>query len=154
MLNITCFPKFADIASVSSINAGPNVTSSPSSRTEKKTTRMNEEKQLEAGESSSTSSKTVTLQTRLVINKGISILEFGLRFIAVFGTIGSALAMGTTQESVPSLAQFVLLKAKYTDLPTLTFFVVANSIAGAYLVLSLPVSIYHIIRTKSKTSRG
>lgn len=33
------------------------------------------------------------------------------------------------------------------------FFVVANAIAGGYLVLSLPVSIFHIISTKARTSR-
>ena len=30
---------------------------------------------------------------------------------------------------------------------------VANAVAGGYLVLSLPVSIFHIISTKAKTSR-
>lgn len=33
------------------------------------------------------------------------------------------------------------------------FFVVANAVAGGYLVLSLPLSIYHIFGTKGKTSK-
>ncbi|XP_010458896.1 PREDICTED: casparian strip membrane protein 6 [Camelina sativa] len=107
----------------------------------------------EAGESSRSSRKVITFEPKLVINKGISVLGFILRLFAVFGTIGSALAMGTTHESVVSLSQLVLLKAKYSDLPTLMFFVVANAIAGGYLVLSLPVCIFHIFSTKAKTSR-
>ncbi|CAN6901889.1 casparian strip membrane protein 6 [Brassica napus] len=116
---------------------------------------MEEAKQIEVGETSSStpSRKVITLEPKLVIKKGISTLGFVFRLFAVFGTIGSALAMGTTQESVVSLTQLVLLKAKYSDLPTLMFFVVANAVAGGYLVLSLPVSIFHIISTKAKTSR-
>ncbi|CAA7031185.1 unnamed protein product [Microthlaspi erraticum] len=114
---------------------------------------MEEEKQIEAGETSTSSIKVITLEPKLIINKGILITGFVLRLFAVFGTIGSALAMGTTEESVVSLTQLILLKAKYSDLPTLMFFVVANAIAGGYLVLSLPVSIFHIISTKTKTSR-
>ena len=33
------------------------------------------------------------------------------------------------------------------------FFVVVNSIAAAYLVLSIPLSIVHIIRSRAKYSR-
>ena len=33
------------------------------------------------------------------------------------------------------------------------FFVVANSIVSAYLILCLPLSIVHIIRTRAKFSR-
>lgn len=33
------------------------------------------------------------------------------------------------------------------------FFVVANSIVSAYLILSLPLSIAHIIRSRAKYSR-
>lgn len=80
---------------------------------------MEEEKQIEAGETSTSSIKVITLEPKLVINKGILIIGFVLRLFAVFGTIGSALAMGTTEESVVSLTQLILLKAKYSDLPTL-----------------------------------
>ncbi|ESQ35403.1 hypothetical protein EUTSA_v10008800mg [Eutrema salsugineum] len=112
-----------------------------------------EEKQIEAGESSTSSRKVINLEPKVVIKKGISTIGFFLRLFAVFGTIGSALAMGTTHESVVSFTQLILLKAKYSDLPTLMFFVVANAVAGGYLILSLPVSIFHIISSKAKTSR-
>ncbi|EOA39242.1 hypothetical protein CARUB_v10012228mg [Capsella rubella] len=112
-----------------------------------------EAQRIEAGETSRSSRKVITFEPKLVINKGILGLGFVLRLFAVFGTIGSALAMGTTHESVVSLTQLILLKANYSDLPTLMFFVVANAIAGGYLVLSLPVSIFHIFGTKAKTSR-
>ncbi|KAG7591614.1 Casparian strip membrane protein [Arabidopsis thaliana x Arabidopsis arenosa] len=112
-----------------------------------------EAKHIEAGETSRSSRKVITFEPKIVINKGISVLGFVLRLFAVFGTTGSALSMGTTHESVVSLSQLILLKVKYSDLPTLMFFVVANAIAGGYLVLSLPVSIFHIFSTKAKTSR-
>lgn len=80
---------------------------------------MEEEKHIEAGETSTSSTKVITIEPKLVISKGILILGFVLRLFAVFGTIGSALAMGTTHESVVSLTQLVLLKVKYSDLPTL-----------------------------------
>ncbi|KAF2620702.1 hypothetical protein F2Q68_00042374 [Brassica cretica] len=68
---------------------------------------MEEAKQIEVGETSSStpSRKVITLEPKLVIKKGISTLGFVFRLFAVFGTIGSALAMGTTQESVVSLTQ-------------------------------------------------
>lgn len=86
---------------------------------EAKQIEAREANQIEAGETSISPRKYITLDTKLVINKGILILGFVLRLFAVFGTIGSALAMGTTQESVVSLTQLTLLKAKYSDLPTL-----------------------------------
>ncbi|VVA91275.1 unnamed protein product [Arabis nemorensis] len=114
---------------------------------------MEEAKHIEAGETSTPSTKVITIEPKLVISKGILSLGFVLRLFAVFGTIGSALAMGTTHESVVSLTQLVLLKVKYSDLPTLMFFVVANAVAGGYLVLSLPLSIYHIFSSKVQTSK-
>lgn len=78
-----------------------------------------EAKEIEAGETSRSSRKVITFEPKFVINKGILILGFVLRLFAVFGTIGSALAMGTTHESVVSLTQLILLKANYSDLPTL-----------------------------------
>ncbi|KAB1208108.1 CASP-like protein 1 [Morella rubra] len=55
--------------------------------------------------------------------------------------------MGTTNETLPFFTQFIQFKAQYNDLPTFTFFVIANSIVCGYLVLSLPVSVFHIIRS-------
>ena len=121
-----------------------------------------------------------------VVSRGASILDLVLRVIAVVGTLASAIAMGTTDQTLPLfLTQLVLFKARYSDFPALTyvrkhlsawlhyfqiicgyymmlqrfefyvsrFFVVANSIVSAYLILSLPLSIVHIIRTRAKFSR-
>ncbi|GMI99888.1 CASP-like protein 1A1 [Hibiscus trionum] len=84
---------------------------------------------------------------------GVTILEFLLRFLAAGGTLASAMAMGTAEETVPLLSQSVLLNAKFSDLPMFTFFVIANSVACAYLVLSLPLSFYHIIKRADKNTR-
>ncbi|KAH6773028.1 hypothetical protein C2S51_011432 [Perilla frutescens var. frutescens] len=54
--------------------------------------------------------------------------------------------MGTTDETLPFFTQFFQFQASYDDLPTFTFFVVANAIASGYLVLSLPFSIVSIVR--------
>ncbi|RLM54294.1 hypothetical protein C2845_PM10G07480 [Panicum miliaceum] len=68
------------------------------------------------------------------VSKGLSVLDLILRFIAIIGTLASAIAMGTTNETLPFFTQFIRFKAQYSDLPTLTFFVVANSIAMLALV--------------------
>ena len=54
------------------------------------------------------------------VNRGLSILDFVLRIIAVIGTVGSAVAMGTTNETLPFFTQFIQFKAQYNDLPTFT----------------------------------
>ncbi|XP_039790204.1 casparian strip membrane protein 3-like [Panicum virgatum] len=86
-------------------------------------------------------------------SRGLGVLDLTLRFAAVVATVGSAVAMGTTNQTLPFFTQFLRFKAQYDDLPTLTFFVVVNSIAAAYLVLSIPLSIVHIIRSRAKYSR-
>ncbi|KQK18846.1 hypothetical protein BRADI_1g45110v3 [Brachypodium distachyon] len=87
------------------------------------------------------------------VSRGLCILDLIFRVIAVIGTLASAIAMGTTNQTMPFFTQFVQFKERYSDLPTLTFFVVANSIASAYLIISLPLSIVHIIRSRAKYSR-
>ncbi|KAF5193446.1 Casparian strip membrane protein [Thalictrum thalictroides] len=87
------------------------------------------------------------------MNRGASIVDFILRLVAFAGTLGSAIAMGTTDETLPFFTQFIRFKAEYNDLPTFTFFVVANSVVSVYLILSLLLSIYHIVRTGSRSSR-
>ncbi|CAK9183733.1 unnamed protein product [Ilex paraguariensis] len=87
------------------------------------------------------------------LNKGISIVDLVLRVISVFGTLGSAVAMGTTDETLPFFTPFTSFRAEYNDLPSFTFFVVANSVVCGYLALSLPLSIYHIARSKATVSR-
>ncbi|KAK9271744.1 hypothetical protein L1049_002107 [Liquidambar formosana] len=86
-------------------------------------------------------------------NRGVSILDFILRILAITGTLGSAIAMGTTDETLPFFTQFIRFRAKYDDLPSFTFFVVANSVVSAYLVLSLPLSIFQIVRAGAQNSR-
>ncbi|KAK6155079.1 hypothetical protein DH2020_009327 [Rehmannia glutinosa] len=81
------------------------------------------------------------------VHRGVAVLDFILRLVALIATLASAIAMGTTDESLPFFTQFIRFRAKYNDLPTFTFFVVANSIVSAYLVLSLALSIFHIIRS-------
>ncbi|KAL6994207.1 hypothetical protein U1Q18_012314 [Sarracenia purpurea var. burkii] len=87
------------------------------------------------------------------VNRGISILDFIMRLAAIVATLGSAIAMGTTDETLPFFTQFIQFRARYDDLPTFTFFVVANSIVCSYLFLSLALSIFHIIRSSAKATR-
>ncbi|KAF5945371.1 hypothetical protein HYC85_015599 [Camellia sinensis] len=86
-------------------------------------------------------------------NKGIAIVDLVLRVVALLGTLGSTVAMGTTNETLPFFTQFVQFKAQYNDIPTFTFFVIANSIVCGYLVLSLLLSVFHIVRSGAKISR-
>ncbi|KAM0914353.1 hypothetical protein ACQ4PT_011552 [Festuca glaucescens] len=86
-------------------------------------------------------------------SRGVFILDLVLRVIAVVGTLASAIAMGTTNQTLPFFTQFIRFKVRYSDFPAFTFFVVANSIVSAYLILSLPLSIVHIIRSRAKHSR-
>lgn len=58
--------------------------------------------------------------TQRGVNRGMSILDLFLRIIAIIATLGSAIAMGTTNETLPFFTQFVRFRAKYSDLPTFT----------------------------------
>ncbi|KAJ4707420.1 CASP-like protein [Melia azedarach] len=87
------------------------------------------------------------------VNRGISILDFILRLLAFIGTLGSAIAMATTNETLPFFTRFIRFRAEYDDLPTFTFFVIANAIVSGYLILSLPLSIFNIIRSSAQKSR-
>ncbi|KAL6912142.1 hypothetical protein ACP4OV_000947 [Aristida adscensionis] len=90
---------------------------------------------------------------RSAAGRGLSVVDLVLRLAAVVATAGSAIAMGTANQTLPFFTQFLRFKAQYNDLPTLTFFVVVNSIVAAYLVLSIPLSIVNVIRSKAKYSR-
>ncbi|KAK3144573.1 hypothetical protein QOZ80_4AG0314870 [Eleusine coracana subsp. coracana] len=87
------------------------------------------------------------------VNRAVSIIDVFLRFIAIIGTIGSAISMGTTNETLPFFTQFIQFEAKYSDLPSFTFFVAANAVVCSYLVLSIPLAIVHIIRPRARYSR-
>ena len=69
-------------------------------------------KAIEAGEVSKTSRKRV--------NRVVSVIDFILRIIAGLGTLGSAVAMGTTHQTLPFSTRFFRFRAVYKDLPTLT----------------------------------
>ncbi|XP_021739942.1 casparian strip membrane protein 1-like [Chenopodium quinoa] len=86
-------------------------------------------------------------------SRGLSIPDFLFRVVAGLATLASAIAMGTTNETLPFFTQFIRFRAEYDDLPTFTFFVVANAIITGYLVLSLTLSIFHIIRSGAKVTR-
>ncbi|XP_062161710.1 casparian strip membrane protein 1-like [Alnus glutinosa] len=88
-----------------------------------------------------------------VINRGLSIMDLVLRIIAAVGTLASAVAVGTTDQTLPFFTQFFQFTAQYNDIPTFTFFMIANSIVCAYLVLSLPLSVFHIIRSRSGAAK-
>ncbi|KAG5535098.1 hypothetical protein RHGRI_023023 [Rhododendron griersonianum] len=87
------------------------------------------------------------------VNRGVAILDFILRLVAIVATLASAVAMGTTNETLPFFTQFIRFSAQYEDFPTFTFFVVANSVVSVYLVLSLALSIFHILRSHAHFSR-
>ncbi|XP_066328433.1 casparian strip membrane protein 3-like, partial [Miscanthus floridulus] len=90
---------------------------------------------------------------RAAANRWLAVLDLILCFVAVIATVGSAIAMGTTNQTLPFFTQFLRFKARYSDLSTLTFFVVVNSIVAAYLVLSIPLSMVHIMASRAKHSR-
>ena len=69
---------------------------------------------LEAGETSK------RLTSTQGVTRGLSIVDLILRIIAAIGTLGSAVEMGTTNETLPFFTQFVQFSAQYNDLPTFT----------------------------------
>ncbi|KAL4591748.1 hypothetical protein LXL04_004719 [Taraxacum kok-saghyz] len=90
--------------------------------------------------------KTAKLSPGSRWKRGLGIIDFILRVCAFAASLAAAIAMGTTSQQLPFFTQFFQFKADYTDLPAFTFFVIANAVAGAYLVLSLPFSIVCIVR--------
>ncbi|KAG6396067.1 hypothetical protein SASPL_142205 [Salvia splendens] len=90
-------------------------------------------------------------------SRGMSLVDFILRFVAAVSTMGSAIAVATTSRSLPSFDNFNnfihFTSRQYQDFPTFTFFVVSNAMATAYLILSLALSIFHIFKTGAKVTR-
>ncbi|GMN42212.1 hypothetical protein TIFTF001_011437 [Ficus carica] len=99
------------------------------------------------------SSSSPFARSTTAVNKILAILDFILRLIAIVGTLASAIAMGTTNQTLPFFTRFIRFRAQYKDLPTFTFFVVANAVVSGYLVLSLVLSFFHIVRTTATNSR-
>lgn len=102
---------------------------------------------LEAGEASNES------PPKTDVNKGVSKLDFIMRIVAMFGTLGSVIAMSTINQTLPFSMQFFRFGIKHNGLPTFTFFVVANVMAFCYLVLSLALSIFHIVKSAAGITR-
>ncbi|CAH8271168.1 unnamed protein product [Arabidopsis lyrata] len=93
------------------------------------------------------------IQKSGLMSRRIAILEFILRIVAFFNTIGSAILMGTTHETLPFFTQFIRFQAEYNDLPALTFFVVANAVVSGYLIMSLTLAFVHIVKRKTQNTR-
>ncbi|KAB2085227.1 hypothetical protein ES319_A05G387500v1 [Gossypium barbadense] len=81
------------------------------------------------------------------VQKGVSVMDLIFRILALIGTLGSAFAMATTNQRLPFFNSFTQFKARYRDIPAFIFFVAANGIVSAYLLLSLPFSFFHILRS-------
>ncbi|XP_039048520.1 casparian strip membrane protein 1-like [Hibiscus syriacus] len=104
----------------------------------------------------STTSKAVGFgvqQPRRGVKKGIAVGDFILRLCAMAATMGAAITVGIADQTLPFFTQFFQFQAQYDDLPTLVFFLIANSIVAGYLILSLPFSIICIIRPLATTPR-
>ncbi|EFH47918.1 integral membrane family protein [Arabidopsis lyrata subsp. lyrata] len=95
------------------------------------------------------------IQKSGLMSRRIAILEFILRIVAFFNTIGSAILMGTTHETLPFFTQFIRFQAEYNDLPALTYviFVVANAVVSGYLIMSLTLAFVHIVKRKTQNTR-
>ncbi|KAL9413437.1 hypothetical protein AB3S75_042004 [Citrus x aurantiifolia] len=78
--------------------------------------------------------------------KGVAIFEFVLRLAAIGAALGATATMGTADEILPFFTQFFQFEAQYDDFEVFMFFVIANGLVSAYLVLSLPFSILCIVR--------
>ncbi|KAL5721178.1 hypothetical protein ACHQM5_013771 [Ranunculus cassubicifolius] len=96
-------------------------------------------------------SKAITTSTkgRSWRKRPAAVLDFILRIGAFGATLAAATVMGTADQTLPFFTQFFQFHADFSDLPALTFFVVANAIACGYLFLSLAFSFIRIIRPKA-----
>ncbi|KAD1222169.1 hypothetical protein R6Q59_030383 [Mikania micrantha] len=86
-------------------------------------------------------------------NKGISVMDLVLRLVGIAGTLGAAIAMGTNEQTLPFFTRFVRFDAQYDDFRAFRLFVVVNAILSAYFVLTIPLSIVHIMRSLARGSR-
>ncbi|OIT33344.1 PREDICTED: casparian strip membrane protein 2 [Nicotiana attenuata] len=87
------------------------------------------------------------------VNRGISVFDLVLRIAALVGALGSVVAMGTADQALSFSTQTVNFEAQYDDIDAFKFFVIVNAITCGYLALSIPISIFHIIRRRAGKSR-
>ncbi|KAL2900144.1 Casparian strip membrane protein 3 [Bienertia sinuspersici] len=87
------------------------------------------------------------------VKRGVGVIDFVVRLLALVAALAATIIMGTTDQTLPFFTQFFQFRARYYDLPTFTYFVVANAVTAAYLVLSLPFSIVTIVRPLAKAPR-
>ncbi|KAJ8563059.1 hypothetical protein K7X08_031511 [Anisodus acutangulus] len=88
------------------------------------------------------------------VNRGFSVFDLVLRIVAIVGTLAGAVAMGTAEQTLPFVTQLVQFSAQYGDFDSFKYlFVIVNAIVCAYLALSLPFSIFHIMRSRAGKSR-
>ncbi|GJY68907.1 casparian strip membrane protein 1 [Tanacetum coccineum] len=80
-------------------------------------------------------------------------MDLILRIVGVVGTLGSSIAMGTTEQTLPFFTRFVRFSAQYDDFPSFRLFVIVNAIVCAYFVLTIPLSIVHIMKSAARGSR-
>ncbi|MQL77677.1 hypothetical protein Taro_010088 [Colocasia esculenta] len=96
--------------------------------------------------------------------RGIFCFDFLVRIFAIGACLAAAILMGTNDETLPFFTHDFQFHAQFDDLPTFTldaqnlhdhhinvhargrWFMVANAIAGGYLVLSIPFSFFSIVR--------
>lgn len=82
---------------------------------------MKAEHEIEAGEANSKQHSTSSTHERVLhINRGLSVMDLVLRIIAAVGSLGSAVAMGTAEQTLPSFIQFIQFNAQYNDIPMFT----------------------------------
>ncbi|KAL9235422.1 hypothetical protein vseg_010180 [Gypsophila vaccaria] len=83
------------------------------------------------------------------VARGFAILDFILRIAGIVAALAAAITMGTTNQTLNFFTQFFQFRARYYDLPAFSFFVAANAVASAYLVLSMPFSLVTIVRPQA-----
>ncbi|KAI3733656.1 hypothetical protein L6452_13105 [Arctium lappa] len=86
-------------------------------------------------------------------NKAVSVMDLVSRLVGITGTLGAAIAMGTNEQTLPFFTRFVRFDAQYDDFRSFRLFVVVNAIVCAYFVLSIPLSIVHIMRSVARGTR-
>ncbi|KAI3816670.1 hypothetical protein L1987_16373 [Smallanthus sonchifolius] len=86
-------------------------------------------------------------------NRGISVIDLISRLVGITGTIGAAIAMGTNEQTLPFFTRFVRFDAQYDDFRSFRLFVIVNAIVCAYFVLTIPLSIVHIMKSVARGTR-